>query len=51
MTNEAGRIYNRARRSGTSSEEAWLRLQELADEVDWDTQWLDEEAEAQHEQV
>lgn len=45
MTDEAARIYSRGRRSPTSSEEAWDRLEKLAESADWDTSWLEERTE------
>lgn len=35
-------IYDRARRSDTTVEEAWERIQELAEEHDWDLSWLED---------
>lgn len=46
MTESAGRAYNRARRSGTSSEEAWERAKELGTEYDWRTAWMESREES-----
>lgn len=40
MTQKAAEIFNRGRRSGTSSQEAWDRLKELGEETEWDTDWM-----------
>lgn len=38
MSEETARIYNRARRMGVSSNEAWEDLGELAEEIEWDVE-------------
>lgn len=38
MSEETAAIYNRARRSGMSSHEAWEDLGDLAEEVEWDVE-------------
>jgi len=36
MSGESARIYNRARRNGVCSVEAWKDLQALSEDIDWD---------------
>lgn len=38
MSEETAGIYDRARRNGVSSEEAWEDLKEFAHEADWDVE-------------
>ena len=38
MSEEIVRIYNRTRRSGVASAEAWEDLGVLAEEVEWDVE-------------
>lgn len=38
MSKETAQIYNHARRSGVSSNEAWEDLGALAKEIDWDVE-------------
>ncbi|WP_424005573.1 hypothetical protein ACOZ4I_19525 (plasmid) [Haloarcula salina] len=38
MSEESARIYNRARRNGISSVEAWEDLQSLSEDIDWDVE-------------
>jgi hypothetical protein len=38
MSEESARIYNRARRNGVSSAEAWEDLQSLSEDIDWDVE-------------
>ena len=36
MSEESAQIYNRARRNGVSSAEAWEDLQSLSENIDWE---------------
>ena len=38
MSEESARIYNRARRNGISSAEAWEDLQSISEDIDWDVE-------------
>jgi len=38
MSEESAQIYNRARRNGVSSAEAWEDLQSLSENIDWDVE-------------
>jgi len=38
MSEESVQIYNRARRNGVSSAEAWEDLQSLSENIDWDVE-------------
>jgi len=40
MTEKAVEIFDRGRRSVTSAEAAWERLEELGAEAEWTTEWL-----------
>lgn len=40
MSEETARIYDRARRNGVSSDEAWEDVKEFAHELDWDVEQM-----------
>ena len=49
MTEKAAEIFERGRRSESSSEEAWEQLDRLSDEVEWTTEWLRSNVESEGE--
>lgn len=51
MSEETARIYNRARRRGVSSDEAWENVRELAEEFDWDVERMLSDSDADHDAV
>lgn len=40
MAERAAEIFERGRRSATSSREAWEHLEELSAHAEWTTRWL-----------
>lgn len=51
MSEESARIYNRARRSGVSSVEAWEDLGALAEEIEWDVERMLSESDSSADAV
>jgi len=48
MSEETARIYNRGRRRGFSSNEAWESVRELAEEYNWDVERMLSDSDAAH---